>query len=224
MTVEEFLTFTEDSGKLLLEGISGSGKTRLAIYVCQQWAKGNILQEYDNLIFVPLRLISGSSIKLSMLIELYLSGASATNAVTKLYDSKGRATYFHFRWLGSTPLPIVKSDFTLLNDLVTGLKLPKASVIVTSGPSTAGAFYCLVKKRFELLGIDQHQIKAVVQDRFLAFSAESQSFSTSDIDVLQHFQKFRNMQADSHILSILYLFCSVAAKRGILPKSTHSSC
>lgn len=40
---------------LLIEGAPGIGKTRLSCHLCTKWAEGELLQQYDLVIFVPLR-------------------------------------------------------------------------------------------------------------------------------------------------------------------------
>jgi len=45
--------------RVLVEGAPGIGKTMLACYLCAEWAKGRILQEYDCVLFVPLRRFQG---------------------------------------------------------------------------------------------------------------------------------------------------------------------
>ena len=44
-----------DSGKVVLvEGAPGSGKTTLCWYICQQWAKGKLFQQFSYVLMVVL--------------------------------------------------------------------------------------------------------------------------------------------------------------------------
>ena len=40
--------------KILLEGVAGSGKTTISWHACQQWAKGNMFQEFEFVIHLSL--------------------------------------------------------------------------------------------------------------------------------------------------------------------------
>ena len=55
--LDDIISFCKQDNKqvkTLLEGVAGSGKTTISWHACQQWAKGNVFQEYEFVIHLSL--------------------------------------------------------------------------------------------------------------------------------------------------------------------------
>lgn len=216
VTIEKMLSYMHKAKKILLEGVSGSGKTTLAVYLCQQWAEGKLLHEYDAVIFIPLLSLlaeSGTPITLKTLIQMYLSDSAATTAVTMLNAVKGKGALFILDGWDQLH-SVIRNDFTFLNDLLAGLKLSEASVIVMSGIHAANTMHCLVDRRIELLGFDEHQIFEYIENHCASFGPSLSSHS-----LRQHLQQFPNMKVSVQVPSSLTIFCSIAASTETLPEN-----
>ena len=56
LTIADVLDVKEEENKvILIEGGPGMGKSTLAIKICKCWADGELLEEYDAVILLPLR-------------------------------------------------------------------------------------------------------------------------------------------------------------------------
>ena len=56
LTIADVLNVKEEENKvILIEGGPGMGKSTLAIKICKYWADGELLDEYDAVILLPLR-------------------------------------------------------------------------------------------------------------------------------------------------------------------------
>ena len=74
LEMEGIFRYGKDPRKLVLvEGAPGVGKTMLAMKLCQLWAQGRALQEYDIVLFVELRQYQKeTTLKLETLLGTHL--------------------------------------------------------------------------------------------------------------------------------------------------------
>ena len=152
--------------KVLVEGAPGIGKTMLALHLCRLWAENELLSEYNIVLLVPLRRFSAEdakSLKVKSLLEMY----SGEQCAEEIVQSGGEKVLIILEGWDELP-PELRNEFTLFSDIINGMKLPKASVIITSRPTLASELYYLVDRRVEVLGFEQQQITSFVCQCFPA--------------------------------------------------------
>ena len=198
---------------LLIEGAPGIGKTRLSCYLCTKWAEGELLQQYDLVIFVPLRRFQTEcnekhSINLTTLINLYLTGKKGQEASEQLSDGGcSRALVILDGW--DELAPPQRREHSFFYDIISGNSpdFENASVIVTSRCSVSSLLYKFAKRRIEVLGFDSTQVDQYV----IAHVPVKQEV------VFAHFKKFPNIRALSHIPLTLSIICNILQEYESLP-------
>ena len=192
--------------KVLVEGAPGIGKTMLAIHLCQQWAKRKLLQEYDLVLLVPLRRFSAEDskgLKVKNLIEMYLP-ESKNEVACSLEKTGGRKVLIILEGWDELP-PKLRDEFTLFRDIITGIKLPKASVIITSRPTLASELYRLVQRRVEVLGFEMEQIR----DYLITHLPNPDGKHCFAGEILGFLECHPHIKALSHIPLTLAIICSI---------------
>ena len=208
--------------KVLVEGAPGIGKTMLALHLCRLWAENKLLSEYDIVLLVPLRRFSAEdakSLKVRSLLEMY-SGEECANEIVR---SGGEKVLIILEGWDELP-PELRNEFTLFSDIINGLKLPKASVIITSRPTLANELYNLVDRRVEVLGFEQQQITSFVCQCFPAETSDSvgdkDGTSPAASKILEFLDNNPHMKALAHIPLTLTIICCVFGKNdGALPET-----
>ena len=178
LKIEKILEYTckerkkSKGKKVLVVGAPGIGKTMLALHLCRLWAEDKLLSEYDLVLLVPLRRFSAEdakSLKVRSLLEMYSCGEQCADEIER---SGGEKVLIILEGWDELP-PELRNEFTLFSDIINGLKLPKASVIITSRPTLASELYYLVDRRVEVLGFEQQQITSFVCQYFPAETSDS---------------------------------------------------
>ena len=207
--------------RVLVEGAPGIGKTMLACYLCSEWARGKILQEYDCVLFVPLRRFQGKvkahgdlpeyqdekGLRILDLVNLYLQGEAGFKASEELTRTSGDKTLLILEGWDELA-PELRQNFSFFHRLITGDLLNKASILVTSRPTVSSQLYDdMDERRIEVLGFNKDQIREFV---------EKHVPEKTDL-IMSHFRKFPNIQTLSHIPLTLSIMCSVIKREGNLP-------
>lgn len=202
-----------DVERLLVEGAPGIGKTMLAQYVSRKWADGELLKEYDLVIFVQLRRLQvlhrDGDINIQDLVTLYLSGDKGRKVAEELaYNGCKDTLLILDGW--DELAPNLRCEFSYLHDIVSGnsADFENASVMVTSRITVSSTLRTYVDKHVEILGFDTKQVQEYVSSCIPQQKAEV---------VFSHFKKFPNIQALSHIPFILSIICSVLRDSNSLP-------
>lgn len=194
---------------VLVEGAPGVGKTMLAMKICQEWAKGKLLQdEYDLVFLVTLRRFQGKpSIELKDLIGIAIEGDMCEKASQDLFRSQGERMLIVLEGWDELP-PNLRDESTFFFDIIEGTKLPKASVLVTSRPTVTAPLYDYMDERhIEVLGFSPQQIKDYVQNH-----------GGDKVElILDHLKKFPNLEALAHIPLTLSIICHVIHQQSVLP-------
>ena len=220
--VHDIFNYGKDPVKrVLVEGAPGIGKTMLACYLCAEWAEGRILQEYDCVLFVPLRRFQGKvsvpgslpeyqyekDLRILDLVNLYLQGEAGFKATEELIRTSGDKTLLILEGWDELA-PDLRKDLSFFHRLITGDLLHKASVLVTSRPTVSSQLYDDMKeRRIEVLGFRREQIIEFV---------EKNVPKKKDL-IISHLKKFPNIQTLSHIPLTLSIICSVVRHVGELP-------
>ena len=166
--------FSEKMGKkpvkkVLVEGHAGIGKTTLSLMLSEEWAQGNILKQFDLVLLLPLRekKVSCAESLPDLLKLLHSCEVIRTSVARELEEREGeRVLIIADGWDELEETKRSKDSF--LYDLLFGVVVPFASVLVTSRPSASSSLRKLssVSRLVEVVGFDKENIKAFIESEF----------------------------------------------------------
>lgn len=182
ITMDDFLK--SDDGKdlkcILVEGSPGVGKSTFAWELCRGWGKFETLNKYCLVILIHLRdqRVQNAS-SLSDLI--YHRDSKLREAVVEWIDEKHGADSI-FILDGFDELPDEqRSTHSIFSDLIQGLYLPNATIVVTSRPSASAEFLRCYKpqisKHVEILGFTHDNIMDYAESVFGKDTVELNHFT-----------------------------------------------
>ena len=195
---------------VLVEGAPGVGKTMLAMKLCQSWAEGVLLSEYDVVLLVELRRFQNDTkIGLEDLVGMHLEGEIATKVTQHFMETGGKKLLIILEGWDELS-PKLRENSSFFNNLIKGNNLPNASIMITSRPSVTMSLYdYLNERRVEVLGFSEKQ-----QDEYVQKNVHDGEIAQV---VLDHLKQFPNLRALAHIPLNLAIICSVATKSSCLP-------
>ena len=213
LEMERIFRYSKKARKLVLvEGAPGVGKTMLAMKLCQLWAMGEALQEYDLVLFVELRQYQKeSALTLDTLLETHLEGdPEMMKEVMQCLVRTGGDRLLIILEGWDELSPSLRGPFSWFLELIKAKKLPKASIMVTSRPSVTASLYDYMdERRIEVLGFDENQ-----QNEYIQQNIEDVAVAQK---VRDHLKQFPNLRALAHIPLTLAIICSVAINTDSLP-------
>ena len=182
ITMDNFLK--SDDGKdlkcILVEGSPGVGKSTFAWELCRGWGKFETLNKYCLVILIHLRdqRVQNAS-SLSDLI--YHRDSKLREAVVEWIDERHGADSI-FILDGFDELPDAqRSTHSIFSDLIQGLYLPNATIVVTSRPSASAEFLRCYKpqisKHVEILGFTHDNIMDYAESVFGKDTVELNHFT-----------------------------------------------
>ena len=163
LTLADVLNVSEEENKvILIEGGPGMGKSTLAIKMCKCWADGELLQEYDAVILLPLRdpeIQAANNIGDLLLVE-------NENHRKLLYDeisaSQGDKVCFIFEGYDELPEQLRRVPvFAKLRE-----KLPKCTIMYTSRPEACTQLRHVASQRIEIRGFKEEQVDEYINNAF----------------------------------------------------------
>ena len=213
LKMENIFQYGKRSRKVVLvEGAPGVGKTMLAMKLCEKWARGESLQEYDLVFFVELRRFQGKSkLKLHDVVGAYLEEEEemVKQVVQYLVTTRGEKLLVILEGWDELS-PALRNEYSLFFELIKGDKLPNASVMVTSRPSVTAPLYDYMdERRVEVLGFDEEQ-----QNEYIKMNVTDGSTAQR---IQDHLKQFPNLRALAHIPLTLQIICHVAIQGDSLP-------
>ena len=163
---------TEDEGKvitrnkrqrkvILLEGAPGCGKSTLSVYICQQWEKGHLFNQFKFVILIQLRDPAVKKAKGLADILPYHDTTKVQQIAGMMLATNCRDVLFILDGWDELPHDLRKNS--IFHQLVQP-KLPesnllrKSTVIVTSRPIKSGDLHQLVTSRVEVLGFTAEKL------------------------------------------------------------------
>ena len=154
--LEDIFKETEGQRKvILLEGAPGCGKSTLSVYICQQWEKGQLFDQFKFVILIRLRDPEVKSAKgLADLLPCPDTTAAQQIAARMLANKCQDVLFILDGWDELPPNLRINSIFyqLLQPELPKSNPLCESTVIVTSRPIASGDLHQVVSSRVEILG------------------------------------------------------------------------
>ena len=212
-STETSTTSTEAPKRILIEGAPGIGKTVLAKEIAYQWATNEILTEIKTVFLLYLRDSELHSIKSTKQLVQYMSmGCLDDEQITTfdkyLVNTKGQRLCIVMDGFDEYPKLLQRNSFIV--DIINGVVLPEAIVVITSRPTATMSLHDRVDRRIDILGLPKEE-----REKYI-----SQAFSnSSEKDALHKYLKQQPVInglcfVPLHLAILLYLF-----QQGSLPET-----
>ena len=205
---------TETPKRILIEGAPGIGKTVLAREIAYQWATNEILTEIKILFLLYLRDPQLQSIKTTkQLVEYVSMGSLNDEQITTfnryLVNSKGQQLCVVMDGFDEYPPSLQENSFIV--DIINCVVLSKATVVITSRPTSTVSLHDRVVRRIDILGLPKEERENYISKVF--------SDSPKKKDELEKYLKEQPVISGFcfvplHLAVLLYLF-----QQGSLPKT-----
>ena len=163
LTLADVLNIEEEENKvILIEGAPGMGKSTLAIKMCKCWANGELLEEYDAVILLPLRdpeIQAAKSIKDLLLV---LDDELRECVYKEITKRNGEGICFLLEGFDELPHELRNGSlFSRLSE-----KLPKCTLMYTSRPKACNQLQSIASHRIEIRGFKEEQVEEYINNAF----------------------------------------------------------
>ena len=154
--------------KALVEGDAGIGKTTLCTALSEDWANGKILQQFELLLYLPLRhreIASAGSLR-DLLKLLHSSANIRESVVSYIEEDEGeKVLIIADGWdeVGGG------RDQSFLYKLFSGKIFPLISVLLTSRPSASSSLHFLpsIEQFIEVVGFSKENIEGFIRSELI---------------------------------------------------------
>ena len=151
---------------ILVEGAPGVGKSTFAWKLCQEWGEGRLLQQYQLVVLLRLRDKGVRAAKKIFKLFRYHDKQIQQKAVKEIQKTGGKGVLLLFE--GYDELPEKMRTKSVFLDVITGKKLPEATVLITSRPWASEFLHRECKRHLsqhiEILGFTKDNIQAYIEN------------------------------------------------------------
>ena len=163
LTLVDILNVKEEENKvILIEGGPGMGKSTLAIEICKCWADGELLEEYEAVILLPLRdpeIQAANNIK-----DLLLVIDDELREIVHKEITKSGGEGICFLLEGYDELPHHLRNTSVFSKL--SEKLPNCTMVYTSRPEACDQLRHITSQRIEIRGFKEEQVDEYINNSF----------------------------------------------------------
>ena len=162
--LQQMYPFKEARGQrkvILLEGAPGCGKSTVSVYICEQWEKGELFNQFELVILIQLR---DPAVKIAKGLADLLPCPDTTTAqqiATRMLANKCKDVLFILDGWDELPSNLRKNSIfqqLVQPELLQSHPLCESTVIVTSRPISSGYLHHLVSSRVEILGFTAEKL------------------------------------------------------------------
>ena len=186
---------------ILVEGVPGVGKTTLAWELCRQWREGNLLQQWELVVFIQLR---NQCIRCAESLEHLLHHPdpdTCNNVCKQLQQELGDGVMLvldGFDELSDQQ----RTGMSFISRLLRGDILPKATLLITSRPLATVSLNQLLPhepdQHIEVVGFSEDDIEAYINSAF-----------SHNIQLRDNFQKYIKSYPFAYSIMYIPLHCRI---------------
>ena len=181
---------------ILIEGGPGMGKSTLAIKMCKCWADGELLQEYDAVILLPLRDPEIQAAKDIKDLLLILDEELREEVYKEIVKEDGNRICFMLEGFDELPQNLRSSTvFSRLTE-----KLPQCTLVYTSRPEACDRLRRFAAHKIEICGFKEEQVDDYIKNAFEKVENGSKKAA----------KLISQVQSNPSVKSILYVPINVA--------------
>ena len=158
---------------ILVEGRPGIGKSTLMTKASKDWAEGKILKDVELFLLIRLRpFMSKDFLTLKDLLESFHANLVDTDLVSAIHEKvtreSGESVCFAFDGLDEYSSKLEEPNNLVMN-LIYGRCLPKASIIMTTRPTTGERFRRKIhlSKNIEIIGFFEEEIGGYIDTHYM---------------------------------------------------------
>ena len=146
---------------ILLEGAPGCGKSTLSVYICQQWEKGELFNQFELILLIRLRDPAVNNAKGLADLLPCPDTTTAQQIAARMLTNKCRDFLFILDGWDELPPNLRKNSIfhqLVQPELPWSNPLRDSTVIVTSRPIASGDLHQVVSSRVEILGFTAEEL------------------------------------------------------------------
>ena len=183
VALSNIISFSKQENKsvnILLEGVAGSGKTTISWHACQQWAKGNMFQEFEFVIHLSL---ADPDIQSAASFEDLIPHPSAEVRKTvgkAIIEERGKKCLFVMDGWEDLAPTVQTSSFlrSIIQRNAPGVSLPLCSFLVTSRPVASSSLVSCISSTISVEAFSTNDVTSYTTQYFSSLK-QSQKFLSS---------------------------------------------